>query len=89
MSSTIISKQCPRICSNADDADSSSLDNVIWKDQAKNLANQVAKVAETKGRGPKEPAFTVGEVAWNNMFQDEAVKIPDKNIMNWVKQMVT
>ena len=86
MSSTIVTKQCIRSFSVADDVDLSDLDDLIRKNWAKNSANRKAKLAEKESNSKKgasrEPAIALGAVAWDNMFEDDTVKIPDTNFMN-------
>ena len=79
--------------STADDIDLSGLDEIICMDRAKNKAIQQAKIAEQGHTGKKgasrEPVIALANVAWDKMFKDITVNIPETRFMNQLEQAIT
>ena len=82
MSSTRTIATYTRKNSKPEDHEGLNLDEVLNINKDKNKADQKAKEAARKAAGNKlgggrarEPAVMLGNVAWNNLFQEEAVKL--------------
>ena len=71
--------------SKPEDHEGLNLDEVLNIIKDKNKADQKAKEAAQKAAGNKsaggtarEPAVMLGNVAWNNLFQEEAIQFNNK-----------
>ena len=84
---------CTTSWSTADDNDQPGLDEIICLDRAKNKAIWQEKLSGQKTTGnigaSREPAIALGTVAWDNMFEDDTVKVPETNFMNRLEQAIT
>ena len=70
--------------SKPEDYEGLSLDEILNKNKADRKAKGVARKAtgsKSASEKVREPAVMLGNVAWNNLYQDEAVKLTGIDFM--------
>ena len=82
-----------RSCLTADDNDLLGLDEIIRMDRAKNKTIRQEKMAGQTTTGKKgasrEPAIALSRVAWDDMFINGTVELPETNFMDQLEQAIT
>ena len=72
-----VTKQCTRSNSNPDHVDTSHHEQLIQARQKENTTN----------RGAEQENKTLGEVAWEQMFNDHISELPDTKFMGRLKRL--
>ena len=75
MASKPITKQSTMSSLNMDQVDPLELEEIIQINQTKNIKDWKAK----------RKSKSLGEVAWEQMFDSENLKLPDTKFMNYLK----
>ena len=78
--------------SKPEDYEGLSLDEILNKNKADRKAKEAArKTAGNKSAGgrAREPAVMLGDVAWNNLYQDEAVELTGIDFMERLEKELT
>ena len=63
------------------DPNQAELDNVLRTNQAKKIADRKAKLEERKCQS----ATALGTIAWNDIFENEKLELPDTSFMSHLK----
>ena len=79
MSTTTITRQCTRSNSNSDHIKTSHPEHLIQANQIK----------DTNNRGARQKDKTLGEVAWEQMLNDNKPELSSTNIMGRLKKVIT
>ena len=66
------------------DPNQAELENVLRTNQAKKSADRKAKLEERK----RQSATALGTIAWNDIFENEELKLPDTSFMSHLKKLI-
>ena len=84
MATKTVTKQSNRNNLNTDPIDLAQRDNMIKSHRAKTSADQKAKLEEKK----HESSMSMGELAWNDVFDNDDFNLPETSYMNCLRQAI-